>query len=445
MELKEAVPPGAPVSSRRANFVLLVLALAFMVGMIDRVVLALLIDLIQTDFGLSDTQMGLLSGLAFASFYMIMSIPVGRLADRISRKWLLLCGITLWSVMTVLCGLARSPAHLFLARMGVGAGESVLGPASYSMIADLFSRERLARAYSIFGSGALIGSGLAMAFGGWVIGLLGDGKAHVLPVIGEVRGWQLVFIIASLPGFVVALLMLTVREPARKTAKTIDLPAHSSSAAFWRYIAEHWRFLLMFLVAFGCLGASVFGTLAWLPSFLTRAYQLDRATTGMLLGLGIGVASPAGAFAGGYMADRLLMSGNLAAPIIVGLTGAFGALLLFLPLAFVDDLPAVAGIVCALFFFLSMPTAAGPAGVQIITPPGIKAQVTALYIVATGLAGMTLGSLVIGVLTDHLFADKAMVGWSIGLFGTVAAFTMAVLFAQLRQPFAARAALAGSA
>lgn len=419
----------------------MVLTLAFMVGMIDRVVLALLIDPIQADFGLSDTQMGLLSGLAFASFYLIMSIPVGRLADRFSRKWILVAGILLWSAMTALCGLARNPAHLFLARMGVGVGESALGPASYSMMADLFPRERLARAYSIFGGGALIGSGLAMAFGGWVIGLLGDGRPHMLPLIGQVQGWQSVFIIASLPGFLVALLMLAVREPARRAAKPGDAPMQSSSAVFWRFIADQWRLLLMFFLAFGCLGASVFGTLAWLPSFLTRAYQLDRATTGLLLGAAIGIASPAGAFTGGYMADRLLIAGRLAAPVIVGLTGAGGALLLFLPLAFVHSLPAAIALVCGLFFFLSLPTAAGPAGVQMITPHGVKAQVIALYIVTTGLAGMTFGSLVIGLLTDRLFHDKAMVGWSIGLFGTGAALIMAILFVRLRGPFAARAAL----
>ncbi|MET0373267.1 MAG: hypothetical protein ABW128_03295, partial [Rhizorhabdus sp.] len=179
--------------------------------------------------------------------------------------------------------------------------------------------------------------------------------------------------------------------------------------------------------------------LSWLPSFLTRAHHLDRATTGLLLGLAIGIASPAGAFAGGYMADRLLIAGRLAAPMIVGLIGASGALFLFVPLAAADSLPWAIAIICALFFFLSLPTAAGPAGVQMIAPQGIKAQVIALYIVATGLTGMTLGSLIIGALTDHWFGDKALVGWSIALFGSGAGGLMVILFAYLCRPFALRA------
>lgn len=437
--------PTAPVAGSgrvspwRANYILLVLALAFMIGMIDRVVLALLIDPIQADLKLSDTEMGLLSGLAFASFYLLMSVPIGRLADRFSRKRILLTGIALWSVMTALCGIAQSATHLFLARMGVGAGESALGPAAYSIMADVFPRERLARAYAIFGGGALIGSGAAMIFGGWVIGLIGDGKPHILPLIGVVEGWQAVFILASLPGFFIMILMLTIGEPARRAKSDGDSAPPSSASAFWRFLAMRWQLLLPFFIAFGCLGAALFGALSWLPSFLTRAYHLDRATTGLLLGLAIGIASPAGAFAGGYMADRLLIAGRLAAPMIVGLVGACGALLLFVPLAAADSLPWAIGIICALFFFLSLPTAAGPAGVQMIAPQGIKAQVIALYIVATGLSGMTLGSLIIGALTDHWFADRASVGWSIALFGSGAAGLMVILFAYLCRPFALRA------
>lgn len=138
---------GAPAQEAPlyAYYMVAVLTIAFMVAMIDRVVLALLIDPIQAEFDISDTEMGLLSGLAFALFYLVMSIPIGRLANRAPRRLIITAGITLWSAMTALCGLAQVPLQLFVARVGVGVGESSLSPAAYSMMADLFPRDRLTR------------------------------------------------------------------------------------------------------------------------------------------------------------------------------------------------------------------------------------------------------------------------------------------------------------
>lgn len=443
VELKTANPQsgdGPPfMSRRRAYYGLAVLMLAFMVAMVDRVVLALLVDPIQRDLGLTDTQFGLLNGLAFAIFYLAMSIPIARLADRVPRRRIIAIGIAVWSVMTALCGFAQSTLQLFLARIGVGVGESALSPAAYSMMADMFPRDQLGRAFGIYNAGALVGFGASLIVGGSVIAFVEQYPDLSFPLIGAVRSWQAVFFAVALPGLIVALLMLTVREPARRVLPNpqADPSAEiAASPAFAAFMRERASFFVLYFFAFGCLGMVLYGTLAWLPALLTRSYGIDKATTGIALGIGIGIASPLGAICGGALADRLTAQGRADAPMIVGLIGSIGAFLFVVAAPIVPDWRLSIALTCGLFFCLTLPTSVGPAGVQIITPPGIRAQVTAAYVIVTGLAGMAIGSVTIGALTDYVFHDKTAVGWSIALFGAIVTPLMGLTFQLLRKKFA---------
>ncbi|MFQ5636261.1 MAG: MFS transporter, partial [Gammaproteobacteria bacterium] len=203
-------------SAGKAWYAVSILVVAFIFSFIDRIIIALLVEPIKRDLGISDFGIGMLQGLAFAVFYALVGIPIGRWADRYSRRWIIGVGIFLWSVMTAGCGLAKNFWQLFLARVGVGVGEAALSPAAYSMISDYFPRHKLGRALGVYQAGAFVGAGLSFLVGGLVIRYVMGAEGLSLPLIGEVRPWQMVFFAVGFPGIAVALLMRTVGEPERR-------------------------------------------------------------------------------------------------------------------------------------------------------------------------------------------------------------------------------------
>ena len=210
---------------RYAWYVVAVLALANTSAFIDRQILGLLVGPIRRDLGVSDTEMGVLYGLAFALFYTLLGIPIARAADRGSRRAIIGVGIAVWSVMTVLCGVARTYDQLLLARFGVGIGEAALAAPALSLISDYFSTERRATALSVYSLGIYLGAGLANLVGGTLLARFGAdaaGAMVVWPVLGEMRSWQGVFVIVGLPGLLIAALIGTVREPRRRETAPRD-------------------------------------------------------------------------------------------------------------------------------------------------------------------------------------------------------------------------------
>src|SRR5712691_1532753 len=195
-----------------AWYVVLVLMVCYTLSFIDRQILSLLVGPIKRDLGITDTRVGLLQGLAFALFYTLLGLPMGRFADRGSRRNLIALGVFFWSLMTAVCSVARSFWSLFFARMGVGVGEATLAPSAFSLISDYFPRERLGTALSIYAMGIFIGSGLALIVGGTVVGAVTHLPAIDLPVLGTIASWRLTFLIVGLPGLLVGLILYTIRE-----------------------------------------------------------------------------------------------------------------------------------------------------------------------------------------------------------------------------------------
>src|SRR4051812_13529528 len=185
----------APASSAYAWYVVGILSLANVSNWVDRQILGVLVGPIKRDFGISDTQMSLLLGLAFAVFFAVMGLPIARLADRYSRRNIIATGVGLWSLFTSLCATARNYAHFFLLRMGVGVGEATLSAPAISMIADYFPRERLGRAMSVFQMGTFLGAGAGYFIGGWVAALAEAQGDVTLPIVGMIRPWQTAFLI----------------------------------------------------------------------------------------------------------------------------------------------------------------------------------------------------------------------------------------------------------
>ena len=206
-----------------AWYVVFVLLIAQMFSFLDRMIMGLLVGPIRESFAISDTQYSLLAGLAFSLFYAVMGLPLARIADMGNRRNLISAGIAVWSFMTALCGLAHGYWTLFAARIGVGVGEATLGPAAYSMIADYFPKSLLARALSVYMIGVTLGSGLAYMVGGAIVGYVSNMDEIIVPVLGEMEGWQLTFFIVGVPGILISILVATtVREPERQGVAAED-------------------------------------------------------------------------------------------------------------------------------------------------------------------------------------------------------------------------------
>ena len=217
--------------------------LCYTLSFVDRQILSLLVGPIKHDLRISDTQMGLLLGFAFAIFYTFAGLPIGRLVDTHGRRNLIGVGIFLWSIMTALCSAARSYWTLFLARIGVGVGEATLSPAAFSLISDYFPAEKLGLAISVYTMGIFFGSGVALAIGGTVVDSVMHMPALHVPILGTIATWRLSFLLVGIPGILIGLLVYTVREPLRKNVLR-DASGKEAHLGVWdmlRQIGQRWQ------------------------------------------------------------------------------------------------------------------------------------------------------------------------------------------------------------
>jgi MFS family permease len=265
---------GPPVESQyppssQAWYCVFALALAVMINFLDRGILTLLVEPIKRDLQLSDVQMSLIMGFAFTFFYAVLGLPVARLVDRKSRKLIMTAGITIWSAMTMLCGLATNFWYLFFARMGLGVGETTSGPSAYSLLSDYFPPHRLPRAISFMQVGFVVGTGLSLILGAWIIDFVAANPDLRLPLVGQLRGWQMVLMLVGLPGFVVAAIMASVREPPRRGGAQAE---PTPVAEIFRFILRHKLVYLPLFIGMGLRTVQMFGTQAWGPAFYGRTY-----------------------------------------------------------------------------------------------------------------------------------------------------------------------------
>ncbi|MEC7804513.1 MAG: MFS transporter, partial [Pseudomonadota bacterium] len=249
------------------------LTLLYIKSFLDRTVITLVIDPIKEDFGVNDTAVSLLSGLAFALFYSVLGIPMGWLADRRSRRWIIGLGATGWAVMASLGGIANNYMQLFLARMGLGVGEATFMPSAFSMISDYFPRDQFARAYAVLMLGAPLGSGIAFIVGGLIASYAESVGTIQLPIIGEIRSWQMVFLITGLPGIALALwALLTVREPARRGLLAESKNPRLSIKTIMEFCREHWSTYGTLLAGFSLMAMFTLGYLGWIAVFFMRTH-----------------------------------------------------------------------------------------------------------------------------------------------------------------------------
>ncbi len=420
----------------RSWYAVAVLLVAYTVSFVDRSIMALLVVPIQADLGIGDTEISLLHGFAFAIFYTTLGIPIARLADRMSRRRIIAIGIAVWSLATALCGLTQRFWQLFLARVGVGVGEAALSPAAYSMIADLFPKRQLARALAVYSTGVYIGAGLAFIIGGWVIQTVSEASAISLPLVGELKPWQLTFIVVGLPGLLVALWMLSVREPARRGTRADDNILPFSDVL--RFVREHKRVYYAHFFGFSLIGIVFNGFLAWTPTLLIRRFDYSAPEAGLVLGILLLVLGTLGIVAGGALADWLESRGRKDGTMIVGLIAG----IVLTPLAILAPLAGTAALTIALlsvfFFFSSFPYGASAAALQMITPNRMRAQVSAIYLLTLNLLGIGLSATAIALVTDFVLGDPQRIGSSMAIVGGIAAPFGALLLYRGLRPFSER-------
>jgi MFS family permease len=420
--IQEAAPQSGSSSSLYAWYVVIVLMLAQTCSFIDRMIMGLLVGPIRESFNITDTQYSLLAGLAFAAFYAIMGLPLARIADSKSRRGLIAIGISFWSVMTAMCGLASSFWTLFLARVGVGVGEASLSPAAYSLITDYFPKKSLARALSVYTIGITIGSGLAYMIGGKVVAFALEIGEIVLPIVGNTEGWQLTFFLVGLPGIAIALLMLTVKEPPRKGRLVLEEDTGATTPAAGVPLREVAAFFLARRGAFAShiLGLTiyvmvVFSLNIWGPEYLMRTFGMERADAGVSFGILMIVTGTAGLLTGGALADRWFNKGILDGYSRVIVLSMGGMLPFALALAIAPT--AAIGLAClgiATFFAAFQGGIAGGV-IQLMTPNQMRGQAVALYFLVANLLGMGLGPTAIAALTDYVFKDDAALNKSLAL------------------------------
>ena len=417
-------------AARQAWYATLVLMVAYTLSYVDRQILSMLVEPIKRDLQVSDTQIGLLQGFAFAVFYTLVGIPMGRLADRGDRRRLIAWGIFFWSLATALCGVAKTYGQLFLARIGVGVGEAALGPAAYSMIADSFPPERRGRALGLYSMGVYLGIGLAAIIGGAVVGTLAARPPLQLPLLGELAAWHATFLIVGVPGLLVALWAATLREPPRRTAA--DARAEIPLAEALAFLRGHGGFFAAHFLGFSMLTMAFNAIVFWMAPYLIRVHGLAPGEFGTTLGVVLAAGGAAGIFSGGLLADALRRRGLASAELWPGIFSALAVLPLGIATAQAGSGRAALSLFAGFMFFSSFAFAAAAAALQVVTPNRLRGQVSALYLFFVNLGGIGLGSLLPGWVNDAVFADPNRVGdsmaWVIGLSTPLAAL---LLFAAL--------------
>ena len=419
-------------SSLRAWSTVAILMLAYVLSFIDRQILNLLVGPIRRDLVISDTQMSLLMGLSFALFYTVCGIPLGRLADTKSRRGLIAIGVLFWSAMTAACGMARLYWQFLLCRIGVGVGEAALSPAAYSLIADSFPAERRATAISVYSMGVYLGSGLAFLLGGLVIKFASAQGDVLLPVLGEVRPWQLIFLILGAAGVLFSLLLLAVREPSRRgVGAGVAVPL----AEVGRYLRANRRTVLYHNFGFAGLAFAGYGSAAWIPTFFIRTYGWDAGHVGVVYGSIVAVFGCLGIVFGGRLADWMAKRGRTDANMRVGLYAAMAALPCVASFPLMDNALWAAVLMAPTVFCLSMPFGVAPAAIQEIMPSAMRGQASAIYLFVITLIGLGIGPTAVALVTDYLFADDQALRYSLLIVSTLAVASSLFLLAKGLQPY----------
>lgn len=396
--------PEPAASNARAHYTLGLLMLMFVFGHIDRNILNVFIEPIKTEFGASDFAMGLLTGLSFVLFYTLAGVPIARLADRRSRKVIILCGLSLWSLMTAAQGAARTFWQLAAARVAVGVGEATISPAAHSIISDLYPPERRALPLGIYALGGHVGMLLGFAFGG---------------LIGETLGWRVAFVVVGLPGLAIALLgWATLREPARGQSEArAASDAAPSFAEVVGYLKRRRSYVHLCIAA--ALYAGVAGTFnIWGIAFMQRVHGLSMAEAGVQFGLATGIPGVLGTLASGWLTDRLTAR-DLRWSLWIPALGGVAMVPFGVAFVFAQD-PQLGLLAYAAQVFLStFWMAPAFSSAQGLAKLSMRATASAIFLLVINAIGLVILPALVGAASDALSAQHGSDGLRYALLGLI--------------------------
>ncbi|MEM7100485.1 MAG: MFS transporter [Pseudomonadota bacterium] len=387
--VKQTTQSSDLASPRYRNFVLAMLVVVYVFNFLDRQIVTILAEPIKLDLGLNDTQIGLMTGLAFAIFYTVLGIPIARLADRANRVTIISVALTIWSGMTVLCGYAQNFTQMLLARIGVGVGEAGCSPPAHSLIADYYPPEKRASALSIYALGIPVGSILGYLAGGW---------------IAEFYGWRTAFLLVGAPGVLLALFFkFLVKEPIRGMSEPGGAAAATEQPPLLRTVKTLLSNRTMVHLAMGGALTSFvgYGLGQWLPAYFIRLHGMGLAETATYFGLVIGVASAVGTFIGGTLADKLAARDRR----WYAWLPAYGVLFAFpfYVVGMIMENPYVAIAIMVVPSVLNSLWLGPTFGtIQNLAPTRMRALASAMLLFILNIIGLGFGPFLVGVLSDLL-------------------------------------------
>ena len=396
------------------------LLLAYILSFIDRQVLGLLAPEIKSDMDLTDTEVGLLLGPAFALTYVFFSFPLGWFSDSVNRMRFLALGTVFWTLSTMACGLTRNFWQLAFARGAVGVGEAVLTPAAWSLLADSFPPHKRSLPVSIYLIGPYVGNGLALIFGAIVLGIV-----PAVLTIGTFTfvAWQSVFIIVALPGLLLAVVLFVVREPKRQLEQA-EAEEKPSFLDFFRHLKSRGRIYLGIWMGSGLYVVLLYGLQAWTPTYMMRVHGWDIGDAGYRYGIIVIIFGSLGVLLSPFIHRFILKKTRKDHALTMSAVCGLLVVPFGLSLPFVDR-DGVLPVLVALSFLVTIPLPQMTTTLQLVTPNYFRGRASSISVIATNILGLVLGPPLIGALTDYVFGDPGMLGYSMAVsftfFGLAAA------------------------
>ena len=399
-------------SQAYAWFVVVVLAVGVMLSFADRMIIALLVTPIKHDLHLSDSQVGLIHGLAFTILYVLAGLPLGRWADIGSRRGVIAASVVVWSLATGACAAANSFTSFFVTRLVVGVGEAGLSPAAISMISDYFPRKLRSRPLTFLVLGSSAGTGISFMVGGALVQRISAASTLRVPVLGAIHGWQAVFLLLGAIGLVFSLIFLLIREPPRHERTSIENPSVAAA------VAVLWKMRGFFSLQFTGIGLAVLvslGSNTWMPAMLSRRFGWGAGTTGLLLGACTAVAGITGTLMAGSITRWLDAKGvtNAAQKVTLG-----AVLAGILPMTIGPLLPNPALVLsCAAVgaCFMLAPSTLAAVTLQEVVPNEFRGQIYAFYLLVVSFFGYAIGPLAVAFVSDNVLRDEQKVHLSLAI------------------------------
>ena len=412
--------------TRAAWWALILLTATYTFSFIDRQIINLLVDPIRTDLSLSDSQVSFLQGLAFVLPYVILSIPLGRIVDRANRIRVLVIGILVWTVSCLTCGLAKNFWQLGVARMGVGAGEASVTPASWSLLADYFPEDRRALPVSIFLMGPYLGAGLSLILGAEVVGWASGLGGIELPVIGALAPWQLTFMLVALPGLLMVFLLPLLQEPPR-TQRLTETADPLSWGEVARYVWPRRGVFGAYLLGAPFIVLVLYALQAWVPSLLIRVHGLEIVDAGRYYGAIALLAGSAGVLSGPVAARWLATRTDpFRAPLITSIWSTSLLIPVLVGAGVAESLSWALVLITGASYLVTFPLALFATGLQSASPNEMRGLMAGCFVLSTNLIGLALGPTSVALASDYIFESTQAVGSSLALVGATV-LPMAVL------------------